>query len=104
MYYNLHTIKLTASDNNSNSSILSFSILENGIFQIHNLINYPNPVSGLTNISFQINEPAKDLKVAIDIFTIDGRAVARMKKDLNTTGTFIDIPLDMELQKLSPGL
>lgn len=101
-----HTIKLTAWDNmgNSSTSTLNFNILENKEFQIYNLMNYPNPVSSRTNISFQINEPAQHLKVAINFYSLDGRLIAQTKKDINNTSRFIDFPCDINFSRLSGGI
>lgn len=101
-----HTLKLTAWDNvvNSSTSILNFNIIENSQFQIYNLINYPNPVSSNTNISFQINEPAQHLKVAINFYSLDGKLIAQTKKDLTNTSRFIDFLIDINFSKFPSGI
>jgi hypothetical protein len=101
-----HTIKLMAWDNvgNSSTSTLNFNIIENSQFQIYNLINYPNPVSSNTNISFQINEPAQHLKVAINFYSLDGRLIDQTKKELTNTSRFIDFPCNVNFKKLSSGI
>ena len=101
-----HTLKLTAWDNVGNSSALTlkFNILENNEFQIYNLINYPNPVTTNTNISFQINEPAQHLKVTINLYSLDGKLVAQTKKEITNTSRFIDFPFKFNFSKLSSGL
>lgn len=101
-----HTLTLTAWDNvgNSNTSTLNFNIIENNQFQIYNLINYPNPVSSNTSISFQINEPAQHLKIAINFYSLDGKFIAQTKKDLTNTSRFIDFPIDINFSKFSGGI
>jgi hypothetical protein len=83
---------------------LNFNLRENYEFQIYNLINYPNPVSSNTSISFQINEPAQHLKVAINFYALDGKLIAQTKKDLTNTSRFIDFPIDINFIKFSSGI
>ena len=101
-----HTLKLIAWDNvgNSSTSTLNFNIIESNEFQIYNLINYPNPVSSNTNISFQINEPAELLKITINFYSLDGKLIAQTKKDLTNTSRFIDFTCDINFNRLSPGV
>ena len=101
-----HTLKLTAWDNmgNSNTSILHFNILENNEFQIYNLINYPNPVNSYTNISFQINEPAQHLQVAVNFYSLDGKVLAQTKKEFTNTSRFIDFPYEINFSRLAAGI
>ncbi len=101
-----HTLKLIAWDNvgNSSTSTLNFNITESNEFQIYNLINYPNPVSNNTSISFQINEPAQHLQVAINFYSLDGRLIAKTKEELINTSRFIDFPCDVNFSRLSSGI
>jgi hypothetical protein len=80
---------------------LNFNIIENYQFHIYNLINYPNPMSQNTSISFQINETAQLLKIAINFYALDGKLIAQTKKDLTNTSRFIDFPIDINFSKFS---
>lgn len=101
-----HTLKLTAWDNvgNNSTSTLNFNIIENNQIQIYNLINYPNPVRHNTNISFQLNEPARLLKIYINFYSLDGKLIAQTKKDLTNTNRFIDFPCNVNFRRLSSGV
>jgi hypothetical protein len=101
-----HSLKLTAWDNagNSNTKTISFNVIEQTGFQIYNLINYPNPVSSHSNISFQIPEPAEHLQVILQLFALDGRLLNRSTFDLNNTGRLIDFPSGINFSKLPSGI
>jgi hypothetical protein len=68
-----HTLKVKAWDvaNNSAESEIEFEVVDD--FQIFNIVNYPNPVTDHTFISFEHNEPDATFNLIFEIFDINGR-------------------------------
>lgn len=69
-----HTIKIKAWDNFNNSSKqeASFTVVSDNKLILRNILNYPNPFSGSTNFTFEINQAAE---ISIKIFTLNGRLI-----------------------------
>ncbi len=73
-----HTISLKAWDthNNSSESTIEFLVVDHNHLKISNLINYPNPFTDQTRISFEQNRAGDDLEIIAEIYTIQGAKIS----------------------------
>jgi hypothetical protein len=83
-----HSLTLKAWDNYNNSSekTIQFQVVTGDKFILKNLLNYPNPFFGETNISLEHNRPDNELNVIINIFSIDGRIIKIIKTKVVAAG------------------
>jgi hypothetical protein len=83
-----HSITIKAWDNFNNSSEKSilFLVEKDGVFVLKNLINYPNPFSGVTRISAEHNRPESEFNVTINIFSLKGSIIKIIKTRVPSTG------------------
>lgn len=83
-----HSIRIRAWDvlNNSNEAVLEFIVAKDEELELSHVLNYPNPFTTHTNFWFEHNKPGQDLHVTIQIFTLSGRIIKRIKKTINTPG------------------
>ncbi len=84
-----HQIRLKAWDlaNNSSQTLLDFEVAKQEKAVIQKLMNYPNPFTDKTTISFEHNQPNTDLPVEVGIFTTNGQLVKTIRKTVFTAGT-----------------
>jgi len=84
-----HQIRIKAWDlaNNSNETLLDFTVAKQEKMMIQKLMNYPNPFTDKTTISFEHNQPNTQLPVEIAIFTTNGQLVKTIRKTVFTEGT-----------------
>lgn len=61
--------------------------------------NYPNPVKGSTQLSYQVSEEAK---VVIELFTYDGKKVATMVNQQQSIGSY-NVTIDLAKYALNAG-
>ncbi len=83
-----HTLKIKAWDvmNNSNETNIHFIVGKEEELELKHVLNYPNPFSTRTQFWFTHNQPGRDLKVTIQIFTLGGRLIKSLKSTINTPG------------------
>ena len=83
-----HTLNIKAWDvmNNSSETDISFIVGKDDELELSHVLNYPNPFSTRTQFWFTHNQPFKDLKVMIQIFTMSGRLIKTLKSTINTPG------------------
>lgn len=83
-----HTLKLTAWDilNNSGSGYTEFIVEKSADLALAHILNYPNPFTTSTNFMFEHNKPGQDLAVKIEIFSVSGKIVKTILKNINTVG------------------
>ena len=83
-----HTLKLTAWDilNNSGSGYTEFIVEKSADLALAHVLNYPNPFTTGTNFMFEHNKPGQDLTVKIEIFSVSGKIVKTILKNINTEG------------------
>ncbi len=83
-----HTLKIKAWDvlNNSNETVLEFTVASDEKLELNHVLNYPNPFTTITNFWFEHNKPGQPLEVKVQIFTIAGRLIKTIKQAINTTG------------------
>ncbi len=89
-----HTLKLRAWDtyNNSSEAFVDFEVSSNGILQVMNVYNYPNPFAGNTAFTFQHNYPS-DINVKIKVYTVAGRMIKEIDR-ANISDKFVVIDWD----------
>jgi hypothetical protein len=74
----LHDFRIRAWDNANNPSEISFSAMASrgGKIVIHDLMNYPNPMSSATEFFFDLSAPAEWAEM--QIFTLSGKLIKRI--------------------------
>ena len=65
------------------SNIVALEVNAKGQFVLNQ--NYPNPVKGNTQLSYQLN---KDAKVMIELLGVDGKKIATLVNQIQTMGTY----------------
>jgi hypothetical protein len=83
-----HTITVKAWDNFNNSSekSISFVVGRGENFVLRNLFNYPNPFTGETNITGELNRPGAELDITISIFNLSGKVIKLIHTKMPSTG------------------
>lgn len=83
-----HSLKIKAWDvlNNSAEYILDFTVMNKEELKIDHVLNYPNPFTTKTSFWFEHNQPAIDLKVKVEIFTVSGKLIKTISETINTEG------------------
>ena len=83
-----HTLKIKAWDtyNNSSETTLNFVVVSDAILNLENVLNYPNPFVNYTEFWFNHNKPNETLEVQVQIFTVSGKLVKSIHKNVITTG------------------
>ena len=87
----LHQIEVKAFDvlNNSGTGYTEFLVSESAEMALDHVLNYPNPFIDKTNFWFEHNQAFQDLKVQVQIFTINGRLIKSIHKNVYATGNSI---------------
>jgi hypothetical protein len=72
-----HRMELKAWDllGNSTTKILNFVVPASDIISVKNLYNYPNPFSGHTQFSFEINKLGSPLEISLSIYDNMGNLI-----------------------------
>ena len=83
-----HTIKIKAWDtyNNSSETTLNFEVVSDGLLQLENVLNYPNPFVNYTEFWFNHNKPNESLEVQVQVFTVSGKLVKTIHQNVISTG------------------
>ncbi len=83
-----HTLKIKAWDtyNNSSEATLNFVVVSDAILNLENVLNYPNPFVNYTEFWFNHNKPNEPLEVQIQVFTVSGKLVKTINRNITTTG------------------
>ena len=83
-----HTIKIKAWDtyNNSSETTLNFEVVSDGLLQLENVLNYPNPFVNYTEFWFNHNKPNESLEVQVQVFTVSGKLVKTIYQNVISTG------------------
>jgi hypothetical protein len=78
-----HTLLVKAWDvyNNSSESALDFVVVTSGSFIMENVMNFPNPFSDYTDITFSHNQQGKLLATTVTIFSITGKPVVTLYQE-----------------------
>jgi Peptidase family C25 len=78
------TFKVWDVNNNSSEAVLEFTVVEDESIGISHLLNYPNPFTTNTDFYFEHNQACNFLDVKIEIFTVSGKLVRTILKNVNT--------------------
>jgi hypothetical protein len=83
-----HTLTIKAWDvmNNSNELQVDFRIAEDSELRLEHVLNYPNPFTSNTTFWFDHNRPGDELKVHIQVFTVNGKLVKTIRNTILSTG------------------
>lgn len=84
----VHTLTLKAWDlqDNSSEKTIDFTVVKTGPLSLFQVENYPNPFGNKTWFSFKHNKPGQTLKVTIRIYTLGGRLVKEINKEIMGIG------------------
>ena len=84
-----HTIKIKAWDtyNNSSQTTLNFEVISDGLLQLENVLNYPNPFINYTEFWFNHNKPNELLEVQVQVFTVSGKLVKTIHQNVISAET-----------------
>jgi flagellar hook assembly protein FlgD len=83
-----HTLEVKIWDVNNNSSVASieFTVVADESVQLDHVLNYPNPFTTKTTFFFEHNQSCSSLETQIRIYTVSGRLVKTINKQVATTG------------------
>jgi hypothetical protein len=83
-----HTLKVKAWDihNNSSEEYTEFIVASDAKLALSHVYNYPNPFTTRTQFMFEHNRACDDLKVSIQIYTVSGKVVKSIQRDLSCDG------------------
>ncbi|MBC9933898.1 type IX secretion system sortase PorU [Chitinophaga qingshengii] len=89
------TIKAWDTYNNSTVKTIRFKVATPGSLTVDEVVNYPNPFYDVTRFSFLHNQQGQQLQVDLQIFSIDGKLVKKMRSTIfSGTSRFDGIPWD----------
>ncbi len=80
-----HTLSLRAWDNynNSNTEEITFVVARNEKVALSHVLNYPNPFTSYTDFQFEHNYENQTIEAQIQIFTISGKLVKTIYKEID---------------------
>jgi len=83
-----HTLRLKAWDafNNSAESTTEFVVSASADLALAHVLNYPNPFTTHTEFFFEHNRPCVTLDVQVQVFTVSGRLVKTLSRQLACDG------------------
>ena len=83
-----HTIKLKAWDvhNNPSERKVDFLVANSAELALEHVLNYPNPFTTKTEFFFEHNQACNYLDVRIRIFTVSGRVVKTIDRQVHSEG------------------
>ena len=83
-----HTLDLKAWDvfNNSSQKSLDFVVAPSAEMALEHVLNYPNPFTTHTEFYFEHNRPCGNLDVQVQVFTVAGRLVKTLNRQLACDG------------------
>lgn len=87
-----HTLQVKAWDvlNNSGVGYTEFLVEEKANLALSHVLNYPNPFTTNTRFMFEHNKPGAPLDLRIEIFTVSGKVIKTITKNINTEGYRVD--------------
>lgn len=83
-----HTLRLKAWDvfNNSSEAATEFVVTSSEELALDHVLNYPNPFTTHTEFFFEHNRPCTNLNVQVQVFTVSGRLVKTLSRQLACDG------------------
>ena len=87
-----HTLEVKAWNvlNVSGEGYTEFIVEHKANLALAHVLNYPNPFTTHTRFMFEHNKPGVSLDVKIEIFTVSGKVVKTILKNINTDGYRVD--------------
>ncbi|WMX15421.1 type IX secretion system sortase PorU [Aureispira sp. CCB-E] len=84
----LHTVKIKAWDvfNNPGEGSTEFVVAESADMALAHVLNYPNPFTTSTNFQFEHNLPYQALEVQVQIYTVSGKLIKTIDRDISAEG------------------
>ncbi len=84
----LHRINVKAWDtsNNSGEGSTEFLVFNSEDAALKHVLNYPNPFTTNTNFQFEHQLSGQDLQILVQIFTVSGKLVKTIEKDIYADG------------------
>ncbi len=92
-----HSLEVSAWDvyNNSGKALTEFLVAESADLALEHVLNYPNPFTDQTAFWFEHNYPGQPLNVQIQIYTLSGKVIKTINREIMSKGTRIsDITWD----------
>lgn len=79
-----HILKVKAWDvfNNMGEGSTEFIVASNANMALEKVLNYPNPFTTKTEFMFEHNLPGQELEVLVQIYTVSGKIVKSIRKEL----------------------
>ncbi len=83
-----HVLRLKAWDvfNNSSETTTEFVVASSAELALAHVLNYPNPFTTYTQFFFEHNRPCTTLNVQVQVFTVSGRLVKTIGRQLACEG------------------
>lgn len=83
-----HTLSLKAWDtfNNSSETSTEFVVASSAELALDHVLNYPNPFTTYTEFFFEHNRPCTTLGVQLQVFTVSGRVVKTINRQVACNG------------------
>ena len=69
------TFKVWDIHNNSSTATIRFDVVKGKVINMENITNYPNPMNGSTNFTFEHNQKDNQIDVVIKIYNVVGQLV-----------------------------
>lgn len=87
-----HNIRVKAWDvyNNSSEEYTEFVVSTSAKLALNHVLNYPNPFTTSTRFMFEHNKPGQPLFVQVKIFTVSGKLVKTIQRDIFSESYRID--------------
>jgi hypothetical protein len=80
------SLKVWDINENSSSASLEFQVTGSNNLKINKVLNYPNPFTQNTAFYFEHNRPGTSLDVLIQVFTVSGKLVKTIRRNIQTDG------------------
>ena len=92
-----HHLKVKVWDvyNNSSEQYIEFVVNTEQDLVLKHVLNYPNPFTTHTQFFFEHNQPDTDLEVLIQVFTVSGKLVKTLERQVTSTG-YRSAPIDWD--------
>jgi hypothetical protein len=92
-----HSLKVKVWDvyNNSSEEVLEFIVNTENELVLSHVLNYPNPFTTHTQFFFEHNQADQDLYVLIHVFTVTGKLVKTIEKQVPSSG-YRTSPIDWD--------
>ncbi len=83
-----HTLRLKAWDTHNNSAdrTIEFVVTSSAEIALERVLNYPNPFTTRTSFFFEHNRPCNTLDVQVQVFTVSGRLIKTLSRQLACEG------------------